>query len=227
MYGRIQNWAKGDRTGDFFNETDVREPVIDGMTLTGSNRNPAYDEETMFDRTKELQMLDNHYLHFFDNHQKWVIPEITEELVDKCVEMLRAVNSQNVWERVFKDFPALRKPLTADVQREFWGFYLDVVPHTADEELVAKKAAPFLVEMYETKYIQFHYWWRIEEAIVAEMEKLPSVQEFEKHACHRTMERVTKILLNTLGSQPGMHSMLGSAFQDVTAFRPSVEAGLW
>lgn len=227
---RTQPYALGEKVSASFNATGVLAVDNDALYLTGNNCGIGYNQEQMFDTTAELDRLRKHQL-FYPFQDKYVLHPVTEEecaAVVKLIDVMGPKGVSGTFRRLFKDYPSLAKPFDDATQAAVVNFFRDVIAVGHDEKAVATKASPFVMELYEQKFISWTYWWRIAEKLMDQIETLQETRNYETRCTRMVIERVTKIIYNSFADLPWAHAELTSPYHfDICTYRAYHDLGLW
>lgn len=139
------------------------------------------------------------------------------------------------WHQLFTDFPSLRTPATAEFRKAWEEFFLKAAAVADNTHAVQEMSRPFILHQLEKNFINYAMIWRITERLAdalagmtprARHQGVVSADEHRKAKV--VLERITKIALDTLASQPWAHQETTSPLHvEVSQFRAWHEAGNW
>ncbi|EPY41031.1 hypothetical protein AGDE_01971 [Angomonas deanei] len=80
----------------------------------------------------------------------------------------------------------------------------------------------------QKKYISYAMVWRIAERLADALEAAPFLSRYESKTSRPAVERVTKIMLDTIADEPWSHQdATNPLLVDISNFRAWHEAGNW
>lgn len=232
---RTQPYAQGDRLPLLDNRNGVKGATGAAAGLTGNPTLPVYDSNNIFSEAAACELESKHYESMRGITRYKIDPIDAKEGV-AAAALIVALLERDVenslsflwWEPLLRDFPSLKKPATPDFRTEWQDFYVSALRVASDETAVRDLAAPFGRRQNQQHYIGYAMFWRIAEKLADCLERAPRASKYEKRAARTGVERVTKILLNTLADEPWACEMSTSPLHvDVSNFRPWHEAGNW
>lgn len=232
--GRTQDFAQGDKFPTLDNtRVGVVSASGQAAAITGNPNNVLYDSESIFD-LRATSKADKAHYRFMNGVDHWKVVPLNPEESERCATALKEFFSGNdveklFWDKLFKDFPSLKTPFTDTLKSEYTNYFQQVVSVADDEAAVAALAEPFLVRQWAENFMDTATTWRIVEKLSIAVElHMNKSNRYEKRAVRETLERVTKIGLNTLASQPWVHeSATNPMTLNVGGCREWHEAGLW
>jgi hypothetical protein len=221
--------AQGDQLPGLMNDAVAMKCDSDAQYLTGGNYNAAFSDEQMYDVAKCVNR--NARTHAFHvGVQTYNVDPVNAKEVEVTLEAWEGLGAEKtaVWEKVFKSYPSLKKPLDEETLAEFVAFYTAAIASAEDEKAVAALAAPFVKKMATTKFISATYWWRFAEAIMDTLCDAPMQPRHTKRSVRLVVERVTKISKNTINDWDwASDDMVNPYTTDVCGHRSTHEAGFW
>lgn len=231
---RTQRFANGDKFPTIYNfATTVTESTGAAASLTGNPNSVVFDTESMFD-LRATNAAEKAHFQVFNGVHRWTVTALNPEEGERSAKTLTEFFASKevdklFWERLFKLFPSLRKPFTDEVKGEFADYFQAAARIADDEAAVAALADPFISRQWEKNFINPSTMWRITESLASAVEAhVNKTNKYEVRAVRETLERVTKIGLNTLASKPGYHeTVFGPLTCDVGGVRAWHEAGGW
>lgn len=235
--GRTQPYAQG----DMLPRTDntrivVNAPSSAAASVTGNNCGIAYDSSNIFSVEGFSPLERDHYQPLRGLSRYKVDPLQQEGDGPATAELMETMRSGTAeasltelwWSRVLRDFPSLKTPCTPEFQRAWEEFYIKAASVANDEKAVTALSRPFLQEQLQKNYISHALVWRLAERLGDALNSAPSSSRYERRAGRETVERVTKIMLNTIADEPWSSQDATSPLNlDPSNFRPWHEAGFW
>lgn len=139
------------------------------------------------------------------------------------------------WHKLLTDFPSLRTPATPAFRKEWEDFFLKTAEVADDVHAVQELSRPFILHQLEKHFINYAMIWRITERLADALEGMnprarhQGVVSADEHRMAKVvLERITKLALDTLASQPWAHQETISPLHvEVSQFRAWHEAGNW
>lgn len=140
------------------------------------------------------------------------------------------------WNTLLTDFPSLKTPVSPVAFRQEWeNFFLNAFQVADDAVAVQELGRPFLKKQMEEHFIQYAMIWRFAERLGDAMGMMTSraqhksvVTPQEHKMAKVVIERVIKLMLDTLASEPWAHQETTSPLHvEVSQFRAWHEAGNW
>lgn len=229
-----QEFASGDKLPTISNmKVNVTASTGAAAAITGNPHNVLYDTESLFDPCA-TSAADKAHFRTFNGIDQWAVVTLNPGEAARSAVVVEAFFAGNdvekqFWERLFKDFPSLRKPFTDELKSEFLQYYTSTLRVADDEEAVKALAENFISRQWEVNFITPTTQWRISEALSTAIEHhMNKNNKYERRAVRETLERITKIGLNTLATKPWVHESATSPLtQEVGAHRGWHEAGGW
>lgn len=233
--GRTQPYAQGDMLPRVDNTHHViNKSSAAAASLTGSHLGIAYDESNIFSVEGYSKIEKEHYqpLRGISRYKVEPISEgdgpKTRLLMEQLERDLVLRLDDAWWGAVLKDFPSLKNPCTAEFKTEFAEFYKAALDVAHNELAVTALAVPFVRHQMQVNFISFPMFWRIAEKLADALVRAAEGRRYESRIARIAVERVTKILLNTIADEPWAHNdTTNPLFFDVSNFRAWHEAGNW
>ena len=199
--------------------------------MTGASWSPNVTSANMYDEAQFGKDFYKSGPKHYVNSERWKVDPVDPAMTVRVVTLLEGMTSAQtdaIWENLFKSAPNLRKPMTAEVQTQFVDFYMGMCKLADNEKAMSNLASSFVIENLEQRFITQAYWWRIHDAFVAAVMKIPSMRPYEATAVKLVLEAVTKTSLNTLADQPwATQDFTSSQFADYNSARIVHDAGFW
>lgn len=196
---RAQPYCLGDKLIQQTNQTCVGNWDTDAQYLTGNGALTAYDSEMVCNPAVEVHPLAREYRPF-NGFQLWKVNEITAKDQEAALRSISEVLAKDpkktaeFWAGVTKQFPQLSIPFDGPTKKEWEEWLVGVVAVALDEKAVHALSKPFVLKMWEKKYISLPYYWRFTEVLIPLMD---ASAKYHTRSHHVTLERVLKIALNT------------------------------
>lgn len=234
--GRTQPYAQGDMLPRLDNmKHAVNAPSAAAASLTGNQNGIAYDTSNIFSVEGYGAVEKAHY-QVLRGIDRYKIEPLQEKEGAAAAALMRELMAPEVeasldylwWGRVLKDFPSLKKPATKAFRTSWEDFFMTSLAVAHLDAEVTAVARPFLRTQMQVNFISHAMVWRIAERLGDALEAAPQVSRYEKRASRMAVERVTKLMLNTIADEPWAHADATSPlFYDVSNFRAWHEAGNW
>jgi hypothetical protein len=232
--GKTQAFAQGDKIPQLDNtKVGVTSASGKAAAATGNPNNLLYDTESMFD-LRATSAAEKAHFRFLNGVDLWKVAPLNPDEAQCSADALDSFfASKDVnklfWDKLFKDFPSLKTPFSDALKTEYSNYYREVARVAEDDTAVTALAEPFLLRNWSQNFIDPATNWRIVEKLVAALEAhLSKNNKYEKRAVRETLERITKIGLNSLEKQPWMHESMSNPLSlEVGGFRAWHEAGNW
>ena len=205
----------------------------EGLYLTGNGAAHGLTADLLTDKVAENKIFKTKF-RFNNGQNKYYLNDIVAEECTTVSAIYAKMPKDNMWNALFKKYPNLAKPLDEATRAEFESFYEKTIELAHDEAAVEAIAKDFVWKMWETKQMQWCYWWRIAEALMDEMNTFHSAtasytgKDFGNRATRVVIERLTKISLNTIEEWSFASSDMTHTFHvDPSSHRVVHEAGYW
>ncbi|KAG5473444.1 hypothetical protein LSCM4_03511 [Leishmania orientalis] len=231
--GRTQPYAQGDMIPRVDNmRHPVRKATSTAASLTGNPCGIAYDTSNIFHVEGFSPLEKEHYQSLRGSTTHKVEP-LSLHIGKDVMALLKELSEEGVleehwWTRVVKDFPSMKTPCTAELKSAWEKFYTEASGVAHDNEAVKALSKPFLQTQMQRNYISYAMVWRLAECLCDAFESAPDVTAYEKRAGRLVVERVTKLMLDTIADEPWAHQETTSPLHvDISNFRAWHEAGYW
>ncbi|KAK7195504.1 NADH-ubiquinone oxidoreductase complex I subunit [Novymonas esmeraldas] len=231
--GRTQPYAQGDMIPRVDNMRHVVHKASGAAaSVTGDPNGIAYDASNIFHAEGFSRLEKEHYqpLRGIATHKVEPLPphignDVTALLKDMAED---GVLEQHWWARVLKDFPSLKTPCTAEFKSAWNDFYIEACGVAHDDEAVKTLGRPFMRTQMQKNFISYAMVWRLAERLCDAFDTAPDITPYEKRGGRLAVERVTKLLLDTIAEEPWACLETTSPLNvDITNFRAWHEAGNW
>jgi len=231
--GRTQPYAQGDVLPRLDNtQSAINKGTSAAASMTGNPSGIAYDASNIFSVENYSILEKEHYQplrgitkHKVEPLQKDAGPAVAALLEDLASE---GVLEEYWWGQLLKDFPSLEKPCTPAFQKSWEEFYRAACAVAHDDAAVTVLSKPFLRVQMQKNYISYAMVWRFAERLADAMETAPDVTKYERRASRLVVERVTKLMLDTIADEPwAMQETTSPLNVDISNFRAWHEAGNW
>lgn len=231
--GRTQPYAQGDmlpRTDNTRNA--ITNATTAAASLTGNPNNVAYDSSNIFNVEGFSPLEKAHYqpLRGIATHK---VEPLAESAAKDAAALLKDLLEEGAmeehwWGRILKDFPAMKKPCTPEFRAAWEKFYLDACGVAHDNAAVRALATPFLRTQMQVNYISYAMVWRLAERLCDAFDSAHEVNKYERRVGRLAVERVTKLMLDTIADEPWAHQdTTNPLYVEVSNFRAWHEAGNW
>lgn len=231
--GRTQPYAQGDMIPRVDNTRyAVNKGTSAAASATGNPAGIAYDSSNIFSVEGFSPLEKEHYqpLRGIATHK---IEPFAASAAKDAAALLKDLIEEGAmeehwWGRVLKDFPSMRKPCTPEFCRAWEKFYMEVCEVAHDNEAVKAIAKPFLRTQMQVNYISYAMVWRLAERLCDSFNTAPEVNTYEQRVGRLAVERVTKLMLDTIADEPWANQdATNPLYVEVGNFRAWHEAGNW
>nr|CAJ2476849.1 unnamed protein product [Leishmania braziliensis] len=231
--GRTQPYAQGDMLPRIDNTRyPVNKATSAAASLTGNPSGIAYDASNIFHVEGFSPLEKEHYQSLRGSTTHKVEP-LSPHVVKDVMALLKDMSEDGVleehwWGRVLKDFPSMKTPCTVEFKKAWEAFYTEVSGVAHDNEAVKAISKPFLQTQMQKNYISYAMVWRLAERLCDAFAVASDLTMYERHWGRLVVERVTKLMLDTMADEPWAHQEATSPLHvDISNFRAWHEAGYW
>ncbi|KAG5490488.1 hypothetical protein JKF63_00608 [Porcisia hertigi] len=231
--GRTQPYAQGDMLPRLDNMRNaVKKASSAGASLTGNPAGIAYDASNIFHVEGFSALEKEHYqsLRGATTHKVEPLPpHIGKDVMAVLRDMSEdATLEEHWWARVVRDFPSMKKPCTAEFKSAWEKFYAQATGVAHDDGAVKAIGRPFLQTQMQSNFISYAMVWRLAERLCDAFDTAPGLTVHERRGGRLAVERVTKLMLDTIADEPWAHQETTSPLNvDISNFRAWHEAGNW
>ncbi|KPI89790.1 hypothetical protein ABL78_1053 [Leptomonas seymouri] len=231
--GRTQAYAQGDMIPRLDNTRHaVNKASSAAASVTGNPAGIAYDSSNIFNVGGFSPLEKDHYqpLRGIATHK---VEPLAASVAKDAAALLKDLIEEGLmeehwWDHVLKDFPSMKKPCTPEFRNAWETFYVQACAVAHDDEAVMTIARPFMRTQMQVNYISYAMVWRLAERLCDAFDRAPEVNKYERRVGRLTVERVTKLMLDTIADEPWANQdATNPLFVDVSNFRAWHEAGNW
>ncbi|KAG5473726.1 hypothetical protein LSCM1_04356 [Leishmania martiniquensis] len=231
--GRTQPYAQGDMLPRVDNmRYPVNKATSAAASLTGNQSGIAYDTSNIF-HVEDFSPLEKEHHQSLRGSSTHKVEPLPPHLGKDVMVLLKDLSAEGAleehwWPRVVKDFPSMEKPCTAALKGAWEKFYAEASGVAHDDEAVKVLSKPFLQTQMQKNYISYAMVWRLAERLCDALDSAPDLTAYERRAGRLVVERVTKLMLDTIADEPWAHQETTSPLHvDISNFRAWHEAGYW
>ncbi|KAL7695347.1 hypothetical protein N2W54_004410 [Lotmaria passim] len=231
--GRTQAYAQGDMLPRLDNTRNaINKATSAAASLTGNPNGIAYDASNIFNVEGFSPLEKAHYqpLRGITKHK---VEPLAASDANAAAALLKDLIEEGAmeehwWSLVLKDFPSMKKPCTPEFRTAWEKFYVKACTVAHDDTAVKAVAAPFLRTQMQVNYISYAMVWRLAERLCSVFDTAPEVNKYERRVGRLAVERVTKLMLDTIADEPWANQdAVNPLFVEVSNFRAWHEAGNW